>query len=977
MIRILSIVFIVCIIAETAFAGPTATGNFGFENDTVDWGLAVYGSCRVTMVVEKRNPHSGSKCVVFTCKSLVTPNVYGRLMQNVPVTPNTEYVLSAWVRAIDNAGMKGETHFTDWNTYMLPIPGGTYGWKKVTTKFKTRADQAGLQLGFNIADKCTEMALDDIAIYPVNQALAADGIDGYFFATPRVIGNHAPGGLTVSIDAKRAAKVEVLISQGKQPLFSKRVSLKKGSNSFAWAWSSGKVPFGQLDCSIQVLDSDGKLLASGSQKIEKVDTPLVAEVDKSLARLKEFNELYKQCTDKKIRMDYPTAAKTMLDQFIPFAYEDIQKGHDWRAKGAAKDFAMVIDNSIVYMKAFLANPSLAPDVWRYQTSKVNIDGLSLIGSKKDESGKMERGPLFFCGYGHFGAVRADMPLWPGYGVNIIQTAEIGPSVVFPKEDKIDLKLVKTIQKAFDNAAKNNVKVDFLLSPHYFPDWAMEKWPDLAKGGGGFLGFNVDAPEAKQVVEKYLRLIVPMFKDKPALLSFCLTNEPVFNNTINTPNVRPMFSAYLKKVHGDIQTLNKAYGGTSYKSFDDVPVGDSWDDPNSYDYCVFNNERFAGWHKWMADIIHEMAPNIPVHAKIMSTELNRDFSWAGTDHELFGQYLDMNGNDCITMWAPPKGYSVNWQTQNTSYDMQRSFANKPIFNSENHLVPDTSNYYLVPEHFRYALWQGAIHGQGATTIWVWERSLNPSDALYGSVKDRPGCALAVGTTCMDLNRYADEVTALQNAKSPVAILYSTASVMRNQAHIDSIWSVYTALNFCGVRVDFISEKELVAGKGNQYRMIVLPEATHVPQPVFDAIKGLPESVKLIMVNDCLVKNPYNIPFPANELDAIKSIALRVSRGDSQKDMWPMFMDELSKAGRSPSVSVVDASTGKPVWGIEWVSVKVGGRTVINIVNVSDKPVDVKIQRFGMDVPAKDLLSLGASEPVKTIRPMFPVLAELVR
>ncbi|MHB1456741.1 MAG: beta-galactosidase [Armatimonadota bacterium] len=977
MIRLLSIAFIVCITACTAFGAASPTGNFGFENDTIDWGLSVHGNCRLTMTVEKKNPYSGSKSVVFTCKSPVTPHVYGRLMQNVSVTPNTEYVLSAWVRAIDNAGMKGETHFTDWNTYLLPIPGGTYGWRKVTTTFKTRADQNLLALGFNIADKCTEMALDDIALYPASQALKADGIDGYFFATPRVIGNDAPGGLSMSIDAERAAKAEVSIAQGDQKLLSKRVNLKSGPNTFAWPWSSGKVPFGQINCSIRILDSDGKLLVSGSQKIEKIDSPLVVEVDKSLIRFKEFNDLYKQCADKKIRMDYPTAVKTTLDQFIPFAYEDIQKGHDWRAKGAAKDFAIVIDDAISYMKDCIADPSLAPKVPRYQTSEVNIDGLSLIGDKKDNEGRSDRGPLFFCGHGHFGAVRTDMPLWPGYGVNIIQTAEIGPSVVFPKEDKVDLKQVKIILKAFDNAAKNNVKVDFLLSPHYFPDWAMEKWPDLAKGSGGFLGFNVDAPEAKQVVEKYLRLIVPMFKDKPALLSFCLTNEPLFNNTVNTPNVRPMFSAYLKKVHGDIETLNRAYGGTNYKSFDDVPVGGSWDDPNSYDYCVFNNERFAGWHKWMADIIHEMAPNIPIHAKIMSTQLNRDFAWMGTDHELFGQLLDMNGNDCYCMGAPPKGYSVSWQMQNSSYDMQRSFVNKPIFNSENHLVPDTANYYLAPEHYRYALWQGAIHGQGATTIWVWERSLNPSDALYGSIKDRPGCALAVGTTCMDLNRFADEVTALQNAKSPVAILYSTASVMRNQAHIDSIWSVYTALNFCGVRVDFISEKQLVAGKGKQYKMIVLPESTHVPQPVFDAIKGLLESVKLIIVNDCLVKNPYNIPFPTNELDAIKSRALRVSRGDSQKDMWPMFMDELSKAGGLPGVSVVDASTGKPVWGIEWVSAKVGGRTVINIVNVSDKPVDVKVQRFGIDAPAKDLLSLGASEPVKTIRPMFPVLAEIVR
>lgn len=71
MIRLLSIVLAVCLIAGMAFAGPAATGNFGFENDTVDWGLSVHGNCRLTMTVEKKNPYSSSKSVVFTCKSPV------------------------------------------------------------------------------------------------------------------------------------------------------------------------------------------------------------------------------------------------------------------------------------------------------------------------------------------------------------------------------------------------------------------------------------------------------------------------------------------------------------------------------------------------------------------------------------------------------------------------------------------------------------------------------------------------------------------------------------------------------------------------------------------------------------------------------------------------------------------------------------------------------------------------------------------
>jgi hypothetical protein len=95
-----------------------------------------------------------------------------------------------------------------------------------------------------------------------------------------------------------------------------------------------------------------------------------------------------------------------------------------------------------------------------------------------------------------------------------------------------------------------------------------------------------------------------------------------------------------------------------------------------------------------------------------------------------------------------------------------------------------------------------------------------------------------------------------------------------------------------------------------------------------------------------------------------------------------------------VSVVDATTGEPAWGVEWLPVTVGGRTVINMVNLTDKPVDVKIIRGEhviyerMNAPADirdvepslnavDLLSLGGREKVKTLKPITPVLAEIGR
>ncbi len=683
--------------------------------------------------------------------------------------------------------------------------------------------------------------------------------------------------------------------------------------------------------------------------------------------MKEFDSLYKRCQARKIDLAYQTCAKTMLDQFVPLAYEDVRKGFEYRAKWAVNDFNNSLDESIAQMKAYLADQSLAPITKRYKTGKVSIDGLSMIGDRLSSDGKLDRGPLFFCGYGHFSRVRIDMPRWPGYGVNIIQSAEFGPAQVFPTEDKVDLAPVKTLTRTLDDAAKHNVRVDWLLSPHYFPAWALRKYPQLTKGGGGFFGFCVDDPAAKAMVEKFLRLVVPMIKDKPALNSICLSNEPVFDNIANCDNTRQMWIDYLTRTHRDIATLNKRYG-TGYASFADVPYSG---DPQAYDWIVFDQQRFAGWHKWMADIIHQIAPNVPTHAKVMSNELNPGAVGWATNQEMFGNLLEMNGNDCYEF---PAGDGIDPWMMNTCYDIQRSMARKPVFNSENHIAPDGSNYYIAPRNFRTALWQGAIHGQGCTTIWVWERAFENSNGFIGSVFERPGCAEAVGKTCVDLNRFAEEITALETVKAPVAIIYSNSSMIRNGGdYTNAVMQAYQALAFRGIKIDFISENQLAAGKGADYKLIVAPQTTTLTDAAFAGLKQLPASTHVMAFNACFTRNEYGRLRPDDE---IKRIAIsRFYFGSYAERLWPQMRKHLEDSEAGSDYAVVDAKTGDPVWGVEWLPAKCGGRTIMNLISYNSKPVEVKILRNGKQITARDLLSLGGRASVAVLQPLTPALAEV--
>ncbi|MDH7482513.1 MAG: beta-galactosidase [Armatimonadota bacterium] len=980
--RILTVILSCLALARLAAAGVIPViANPGFEEGSAGWGW--YSRAKCTYAVSKENPYSGRQCIVFHNESPLEPEVYGRLFQVIGVLPATEYELSVWVRG---KNVSSAIHFTDWNSYTLNIPTGSYDWQKISTRFRTKNDQNSLNIGINVVNLCDELAIDDISLKPIGSPLETKGINGWFLAPGTVIGDNAPASVAIFLNSTRksTATVEATIRAGSEIIFKKSAQVKPGENSFEWEWNSGKAPVRQLECTITISDEKGKVVA-GTKKIEKLGSAISADLDKVEAKLKDFDALYKKCKMKGIPLDYPRVTRTMVEQFLPLARMDLQKGEITRANWAVGDFNRSLDNAMAEMQAYLKNPKLAPNAVRYRTSKVEIKGLSFIGDRQDSSGKKSRGPVFFCGYGHFGQVRTDMPRWPGYGVNIIQI-EIGPSAVFPSENEVNLKPAQDIVNVLDQAAKNNVMVNILLSPHYFPGWAYQKWPHLMKGGGGFFGYCVDAPEAKQIIEKFLRTVVPLFKDKPALHSFCLSNEPIFDRAAGCDNTPAMWAEYLAKVHGDIATLNARYK-TQFSSFSEVPIpaNDQYDAPQFYDYVVFNQERFANWHKWKADVIHEMAPKVPVHAKIMDSALLSRYTIAwGVDPELFGELSQINGND---NYAFPSGETIAWGSMNIGYDLQRSLNKKPIFNSENHISPDRSNYYIKPENFRTALWQGAIHGQGATTIWVWEKTYDKGSDFYGNVMDRPGCAEAVGRTCLDLNRFAAEVTALQNVKAPVAILWSNTSIARNQQYLDAMSRAYTALNFCGIKIDFISEKQLAAGKGSDYQIIMLPNATHLPEASFKSLLKLPPSSQCVIFGNPPSKDPWGNDFPDNEVAQLSKQAVIIPLDAStDKELWPKLLSLLDNMNLLPEIRVVDASTNQPVWGVEWLPAKIGSRTVINMVNLLEKPVDVRIVSSGRqtteDKPmsprilqARDLLSLGGQAKVRTLKPVTPVLAEV--
>ena len=568
-----------------------------------------------------------------------------------------------------------------------------------------------------------------------------------------------------------------------------------------------------------------------------------------------------------------------------------------------------------------------------------------------ESGR----PYYFDGYGHFGSVVKDLPNFPALGASLIQDGTTGPSSM-NADGTLREGAIQMLQ-GLDRAARCGIREDFLLSPHYFPGWV--KAPDLDAGNIGFLHFNIFHPEAKAAVGKWAEVMAAAVKDKPALLSVCLANEPVYISSGRDKYTKPLFAEYLQQKHQHIADLNALYG-TSYQSFDDVPVP-----PPAmpaaveaqrayYDWTCFNKQMFADWHAWLGSIMKDHGVKAPTHTKIMVFQtLDRNKLAHGVDPELMCRATDLAGCDAYAFMGG--AYAYDWPGNEFFYDLLHSFRGQGVFNSENHVIPDGASPYHIPMgHTRSVLWQGGLHHQIATTIWVWEQAADPS--LGGSIYFRPANVYGAGRAMLDLNRLSPEVTAINTAKPRVALLYSQPSIFWEEKYKGSIMSLYTILSFMGESVTFVSERQFAEGAASKVKWLLVPNATHVLPSTPAALAAFAKSGGnvLLVGKESLRRDEYDRPLkPAMDFTTM----------EVEPDEPATAAALRQRLAPLPLHDLRDAATGQPAWGVEFRVVQFGRVKLVPLINFNKVSKTVQLPRFTKQ-HALDLLS-GEKVDLKNI------------
>lgn len=969
-----------------------------------------------TFAIETASPCMGTAAVRIANGTPFGPHVYGwfGLTEEIPVEPDTVYTLSAFVRCEDDT-VAWSGGGPGWTLRVL-IPNTQGQWQAVSHVFRTGSEQTGFALMVVTESPTRGIWLDGFCLRKGAGALPPD-LDPddprdalrigpeppevleyrgasvetrwapelyppgeWVFATEEFRG---AGVLTLETAGGAAVEAALTDAEGRE-LARAAAACPEAARVLALDYAARVEPpaDGRLVLTARARRAD-RVLAEARQEVRLVTAGRVEarlrEVEAARERLRALVERL----EARGAGDYARVTLTVLENFVPWAREDAAAGRVDRAWHAAETMVGMAARAFAEGGAVENGDAPALPVPRYVTSPVAIEGPSFIGVRRAPGGLEGRGPVFFTGYGHFAQVRQDIEKFPAYGCNLVQI-EFGPNSVLPAEDRVDLGPVREFLAVCDRAAAAHVGVNLLLSPHYFPRWALEKWPELTECRGGFFGYCVHAPESRQVLEKFLRTVIPLIKDHPALHSLCLSNEPISTEVQGCRHLRAAWGRWLAARHGTSAELNRRWG-TTYATFDEVPIPEAFPaSAAAVDFCRFNQEQFAGFHRWMADVIHEMAPAVPVHAKIMMDAhfaRHRHGIWSVCP-ELFGELSQIHGNDCSSMVSRRGEWSRGWRHCEMAYDFQRSLGDKPVFNSENHVIRDRDHGTIPPGHLYTTLWQGALHGQSATTLWVWQRAFDHTSDLEGSVIHRPDAAEAVGRCALDLMRLADEMTALQREPPQVVLYWSQSSVILGEAHLQAVSQCYENAAFLGVPLGFVTDRQLerygaggtvpAALAGGAARVLLVPEAGHVSDA---ALAGLARAasggVRVVRAGPCFGADEYgaarqSVPAIGEELPGY---------GSRGRDGFARFCAAAAGWSLSP-VLAATAPDGRPVYGVETRSARLpGGRLVASLCNHTREPAAVVLRREGAPVASVHRQSGRPLEPSFVVPVLEPMLVEV--
>jgi hypothetical protein len=501
-------------------------------------------------------------------------------------------------------------------------------------------------------------------------------------------------------------------------------------------------------------------------------------------------------------------------------------------------------------------------------------------------------------------------------------------------------------RRFKHDANSGMRSELVLS-HTTKTSIENRFPGFRDVKAGSIGYDIDHPDVRNMWNQTLRAIAPQAQQNSNFFAYRLVTDPSIPPDAGvSAHTISKYRAWLQQQYLTITDLN-THWGTTRKSYDHIkqPVFKKAGAGEWHDWCRFNQYRVSAWLSMLKEVsgIHHpdtlAYPILPECFKTGDATKGSKSSPALSGLNLEGIAIDFEavGLRLPTPIQSDGLYAVGWQRAAATVDFMRSAAPETTLLAADWDALGSAQIDAVPGHLRSAMWMLYLRGiAGSQVAWMRSES-KPASAntgqFYGSLQTQPHMLNEYAQTLLEINAWTPQIELFRARRSLIHLLYSPASSMQSDHHVNALIMCYDALVQLGIGVDFVTESQLTSGPIKS-RWIVVPEAAYVSTKTITALEKFSTLGFVSFVGKCLSYDPHARPHASESMgftDTVHKIDVTTPH-----ELHLAFDEILPKTKVRRRMRCVGGN-GKPLTGLVWRQAPWRDGVLVAITNVRREPV----------------------------------------
>jgi len=906
----------------------------------------------------------GRNAIRISNTTASAPHVFGQLAlaEPLPLEPGTQYTLSCYVKG-DDPGRAWIGGGEGW-WLRLALPASRGEWRRVSRTFTAHPGDTAFPLMINTDGPTTGFLVTDLKLEKGDRATPF--IDGppaggelkilglippelsapesevtlpFYLYAPKTLGTLQISASWAGVGEASPAATELLVGELPPGLHELKLIL-----TTARAERPGQV----LHFSVH---RNGALLAELAGRLDiSTEAGYQATRSGANAAARELGLDLTQAAGSGQPAPYAKAAQALADRFSSVAEAKHQVG---RLAEATRDLHFIAGLTGEQSRALreqLAGKRAPLAVPEPQLDKVTIRAGNFWVNDQ---------PVLFLGGMGYDGLRNQLSTVKDFGFNCVgDDYDAYASLrMLASPGQSDETALPRLRQSWEELRGLNLAFAFNPTLHYFPPWALQKYPDITGGDpvdtlpdwsglgraagmrtksyGAFFPFAIDSASLRALVAGYYAMFFKQMRDYQGFHLVWLMNEPTYAS--RDPHYLQLYRDYLRRKFGTVAPLNLAWG-SSYADFSEIlPPADSTS-PQQFDWLTFHQDQVASWFEWLAAEARRHDPGVLLSNKPMDwTLLHPEL---GIDWEREARLWDVPGMDA-ERHPQDRNYAFTWQTASMALDFQKSVApGKPLADFEYHYVHEPG---VSAQYVRATYWQGYLHGLRYSDFWVWETGQLTTGAAAAGMSNtawsQPEAAWGTASSALDLRRLAPYVAAFP-LRPEVFIYYSRPSLYRdNSTYPATLTAAYEAANGLDAPVGFITDGMIRAGQLAEVKLLIVPAARFVEGEVLGKIREfVGKGGRVVLIGESLAVDEYGRPHGKGQLPSGAKVQQLERAG--ARELVVDFEQIYTAAGINRPVRAF-TKDGKPAWPVECRTALVAGKRITSLIGLNKEPMTIRL------------------------------------